>query len=105
GRAAVLPQAFDRLLGRHRLNEEEEARGAGLDHGANARRELRVDAGLCDLGKDRAEARADRDTADWDEEDDPEEKAPEHAPSGASRDRMMVGRNLILALAAADDHS
>src|SRR4051794_37958028 len=101
--AAVLAEPFDRLVGGHLLDDDEQRRRARLEHVAHLLDELLVEPGLLDLAHERAEAGADGHAEDGHEEQQPEQQAPEHAPGGAAADGVMVRRDLVLAVGGADD--
>jgi len=102
--AAVLAHRFDCLVRRYLLQEQEQRRGAGLEHVAHLVLELLVDAGLGELAHEGAHSGAHGHAEDRDEEQQPEQQTPEHAPRRTAAYHVVVGVDVVAAVFVAGDY-
>ena len=100
---AVLAEGLHGLVRRDLLNHDEQSRGTGLEHVPNLLLELLVDPRLLDLAEQGSESGANRHSEYRNEEQQAEQKPPEHSPRGSSAHRVVRGAHVVLALLVAHD--
>src|SRR5512132_1224984 len=102
-RAAELAHRGDRLVRRRLFEDQEERRSSGLEHLADLILKVPVDSGFLELAHQSAHSRADCHTENRDEEEDPEEKSPEHAVARAGAHHVVARRDPELAVLVSND--
>src|SRR3954453_16419145 len=101
--SAELAEGLHGLVRSHFLDDQEQRRGARLEHVAHLLLKLAVDPRLLELPHQGAEAGAECEAEDRDEEEQAEEEAPEASPRRAAGHLVVVGDPLVLAFPVADD--